>query len=160
MNVLAQEQIRNLEQRLLQMQSIKATLEHLVDCCRGDDRPECRILDSGASHGHSIAQVNSGLPVSFQATFRPAWWALWSSGSASRHPRPRLAQLDATKGPAATLGGPRWQRGSARRRQRLAHRTRAIGTQPYLTLSLVLPFPRCALYSGTYTLLYQSLSTK
>ena len=49
MNVLAQEQIRNLEQRLLQMQSIKATLEHLVDCCRGDDRPECPILDALAT---------------------------------------------------------------------------------------------------------------
>ena len=47
--VLAEEQIRDLEQRLLQMQSIKATLEHLVHCCRGDDRPECPILDALAA---------------------------------------------------------------------------------------------------------------
>jgi Cu(I)-responsive transcriptional regulator len=47
--ILAQEQIRDLEQRLLQMQSIKATLEHLVHCCRGDDRPECPILDALAT---------------------------------------------------------------------------------------------------------------
>lgn len=51
--VLAQEQIRDLEQKLLQMQSIKATLEQLVHCCRGDDRPECPILDALATSSAS-----------------------------------------------------------------------------------------------------------
>jgi MerR family copper efflux transcriptional regulator len=42
---LALEHIRELDQKLLEMQSMKATLEHLVHCCHGDDRPECPILD-------------------------------------------------------------------------------------------------------------------
>ena len=25
---------------------MKATLEHLVHCCHGDDRPECPIIDT------------------------------------------------------------------------------------------------------------------
>lgn len=58
--VLAQEQIRDLEQKLLQMQSIKATLEHLVHCCRGDDRPECPILDALATP--SVEQEASRRP--------------------------------------------------------------------------------------------------
>jgi MerR family copper efflux transcriptional regulator len=29
---------------------MKSTLEHLVRCCHGDDRPECPILDSLASN--------------------------------------------------------------------------------------------------------------
>jgi nitrile hydratase accessory protein len=28
-----------------------ATLEHLVDCCHGDDRPECPIIDTLAAEG-------------------------------------------------------------------------------------------------------------
>lgn len=60
--VMAQEQIRDLEQRLLQMQSIKATLEHLVHCCRGDDRPECPILDALATS--SANQESSRRPPS------------------------------------------------------------------------------------------------
>jgi len=38
--------------------AMKATLEHLVHCCHGDERPECPILDVLASNappgaGHS-----------------------------------------------------------------------------------------------------------
>jgi len=29
---------------------MKSTLEHLVHCCHGDDRPECPILDGLASN--------------------------------------------------------------------------------------------------------------
>jgi hypothetical protein len=31
------------------LQAMKATLEHLVQCCHGDDRPDCPIIDSLAS---------------------------------------------------------------------------------------------------------------
>lgn len=43
---LAMDHIRELEQKLLEMQSMKAALEHLVHCCQGDERPECPILES------------------------------------------------------------------------------------------------------------------
>lgn len=38
---LAQEHIRELEQKAQELMEMKAALEHLVLCCRGDDRPEC-----------------------------------------------------------------------------------------------------------------------
>lgn len=30
---------------------MKATLEHLVHCCRGDERPDCPILENLAEEG-------------------------------------------------------------------------------------------------------------
>jgi Cu(I)-responsive transcriptional regulator len=43
---LAQAHLQELEQKLLELQQMKTALEHLVDCCHGDDRPDCPILDS------------------------------------------------------------------------------------------------------------------
>ena len=43
---LAEAHIQELEQKLQEIQSMKATLEHLVHCCRGDDRPDCPILET------------------------------------------------------------------------------------------------------------------
>lgn len=43
---LAQAHIRELEQKLAETLAMKATLEHLVHCCQGDERPDCPILDS------------------------------------------------------------------------------------------------------------------
>lgn len=43
---LAQAHILELEQKLQELQSMKATLEHLVHCCNGDDRPECPIIET------------------------------------------------------------------------------------------------------------------
>ena len=42
---LALEHIVELEQKIVELQSMKATLAHLVQGCRGDARPECPILD-------------------------------------------------------------------------------------------------------------------
>ncbi len=42
---LAQAHIDQLEAKLRDMQAMKATLEHLVHCCHGDDRPDCPIID-------------------------------------------------------------------------------------------------------------------
>jgi Cu(I)-responsive transcriptional regulator len=42
---LAQAHIQELEQKLQEIQTVKATLEHLVNCCQGDDRPDCPILE-------------------------------------------------------------------------------------------------------------------
>ncbi|MFT7724312.1 MAG: Cu(I)-responsive transcriptional regulator [Roseateles sp.] len=43
---LAQAHIQELEAKLAELQAMKATLAHLVDCCHGDDRPDCPILAS------------------------------------------------------------------------------------------------------------------
>ena len=43
---LAEAHIRELEQKTQDLLAMKATLEHLVQCCHGDDRPDCPILES------------------------------------------------------------------------------------------------------------------
>jgi MerR family copper efflux transcriptional regulator len=48
---LAIAHIRELEQKAQELLAMKATLEHLVHCCHGDDRPECPILESLAAEG-------------------------------------------------------------------------------------------------------------
>ena len=50
---LALAHIQELEQKLQELHAMKATLEHLVHCCHGDDRPDCPILDSLASAAHT-----------------------------------------------------------------------------------------------------------
>ena len=46
---LAEAHIQELEQKAQELLAMKATLQHLVQCCHGDDRPECPILDSLAA---------------------------------------------------------------------------------------------------------------
>ncbi|QIL84066.1 Cu(I)-responsive transcriptional regulator [Diaphorobacter sp. HDW4A] len=46
---VAQTHIENLEERIAAMQAIKRSLQSLVHCCHGDDRPDCPILDDLAS---------------------------------------------------------------------------------------------------------------
>ncbi|HJV68283.1 Cu(I)-responsive transcriptional regulator [Ideonella sp.] len=43
---LAQAHLHELDQKLQELQAMKATLEHLVHCCHGDDRPDCPIIDA------------------------------------------------------------------------------------------------------------------
>jgi MerR family copper efflux transcriptional regulator len=43
---LAQAHIDELDVKIREMTAMKATLEHLVHCCHGDDRPECPILEN------------------------------------------------------------------------------------------------------------------
>lgn len=43
---LAQAHIAELGRKLEEIHAMKATLEHLVRCCHGDDRPECPIIES------------------------------------------------------------------------------------------------------------------
>ena len=47
---LATEHLRELDQKIAQMQAMKATLERLASHCHGDDRPECPILDELATN--------------------------------------------------------------------------------------------------------------
>lgn len=48
---LAEAHIQELEQKAQELLAMKATLEQLVHCCHGDDRPECPILETLASEG-------------------------------------------------------------------------------------------------------------
>jgi Cu(I)-responsive transcriptional regulator len=42
---LAQAHIAELDAKLVELHAMKATLAHLVQCCHGDDRPDCPIID-------------------------------------------------------------------------------------------------------------------
>lgn len=42
---IASVHIADLDERIQALVAMKQTLQHLVDCCRGDHRPECPILD-------------------------------------------------------------------------------------------------------------------
>ena len=43
---LARQHIEELENKAQELLAMKSALEHLVKCCRGDDRPECPIIES------------------------------------------------------------------------------------------------------------------
>jgi Cu(I)-responsive transcriptional regulator len=42
---IAMKHVGDLERRLAEMAAMKRTLERLADCCHGDARPDCPILD-------------------------------------------------------------------------------------------------------------------
>jgi MerR family copper efflux transcriptional regulator len=42
---IAQKHAQDLGQRIVAMQEMQRTLQHLIHCCHGDERPECPILD-------------------------------------------------------------------------------------------------------------------
>jgi Cu(I)-responsive transcriptional regulator len=42
---IAQKHAGELAQRIAQMQEMQRTLQHLIHCCHGDERPECPILE-------------------------------------------------------------------------------------------------------------------
>jgi len=42
---LAQAHIEELDEKLKELQAMKATLEHLVHSCHGDERPDCPIIE-------------------------------------------------------------------------------------------------------------------
>lgn len=47
---LAQEKVDEIDRKIEELSSMRATLAHLADTCHGDDRPECPILDDLAAH--------------------------------------------------------------------------------------------------------------
>lgn len=58
---LAQAHIQALEAKAQELLAMKATLEHLVHCCHGDDRPDCPILDTlaGSAADPEPMQLNT-----------------------------------------------------------------------------------------------------
>jgi MerR family copper efflux transcriptional regulator len=60
---LAQAHIEELDAKLAELQAMKATLEHLVHCCHGDDRPDCPIIESLAQpHEADTAAAAASVP--------------------------------------------------------------------------------------------------
>jgi Cu(I)-responsive transcriptional regulator len=57
---LAQAHIQELEEKVKEVQAMKATLEHLVDCCHGDDRPDCPIIETLADRTLPASVASSG----------------------------------------------------------------------------------------------------
>jgi Cu(I)-responsive transcriptional regulator len=43
---IAAQNLHRIEEKITDLQSMAATLSHLVDSCAGDDRPDCPILKS------------------------------------------------------------------------------------------------------------------
>ncbi|RMX03004.1 Cu(I)-responsive transcriptional regulator [Corticibacter populi] len=56
---IAQQHLLMLRQRIAEMQAMHETLASLVQCCQGDARPECPILEDLASPRHRKAPAPS-----------------------------------------------------------------------------------------------------
>lgn len=56
---IAQQHVADLDRRLTELQAMRDTLQHLVACCQGNNRPDCPILDQLDSHVAGLA----GLPT-------------------------------------------------------------------------------------------------
>jgi MerR family copper efflux transcriptional regulator len=54
---IAVKHVEDLNQRITEMTAMKRTLENLIDCCHGNNRPDCPILDE-------LGQVDLKLPAS------------------------------------------------------------------------------------------------
>jgi MerR family copper efflux transcriptional regulator len=46
---IAQRHLADIDAKIAEMAAMRKTLQHLVHCCGGDDRPDCPILDELAS---------------------------------------------------------------------------------------------------------------
>lgn len=42
---IAKQHLSVIDDKIEQLQSMRSTLAHLIDCCSGDSRPDCPILD-------------------------------------------------------------------------------------------------------------------
>ena len=63
---IAQQHIDDLSERIAQMQAMQRSLQTLVSCCQGNDRPDCPILDdlaSGQAEPHAPGALRKMLPI-------------------------------------------------------------------------------------------------
>jgi len=69
---LAQAQLEELDRKLQEVQAMKAALEHLIDGCHGDDRPDCPIIDTLAEERAVVPPSAGGVNTrSATAGLRP-----------------------------------------------------------------------------------------
>ncbi|MBC7608672.1 MAG: Cu(I)-responsive transcriptional regulator [Polaromonas sp.] len=57
---IAVKHLEDLNQRINEMLAMKRALEHLIDCCHGNGRPDCPILDELGNAGASNKTDNRG----------------------------------------------------------------------------------------------------
>jgi len=69
---LAEAHIKELDQKAQELLTMKATLQHLVKCCHGDDRPECPILESLAGDGAEPPFETAQAPTGRKGNLRAA----------------------------------------------------------------------------------------
>ncbi|MCV2445246.1 Cu(I)-responsive transcriptional regulator [Acinetobacter bereziniae] len=55
---LAQSHIKKLELRIFELQKMTETLQNLINCCAGDHRPDCPILDGLQTTDLEISDVH------------------------------------------------------------------------------------------------------
>lgn len=55
---IALEHVATLREKILELQEMVATLEHLAQHCRGDSRPDCPIMDDLSGKAASFASRN------------------------------------------------------------------------------------------------------
>lgn len=60
---LALAQVADLRRRILSMEAMVETLEHLAECCHGDDRPDCPILADLEGETSRVSPGPRGVPV-------------------------------------------------------------------------------------------------
>lgn len=48
---VAEDHLKEIDLKIAQLQSMRATLAHLVKACHGDNRPDCPILEDLSGHG-------------------------------------------------------------------------------------------------------------
>lgn len=56
--LLAQSHIQKLEERIQDLQQMAQTLQNLVDCCAGDHRPDCPILEGLKEPSHEMKEIH------------------------------------------------------------------------------------------------------
>jgi MerR family copper efflux transcriptional regulator len=56
---IALQHVGELEQRITELSEMRNTLAHLADCCHGDDRPDCPILQGLATTDNSSDRCHS-----------------------------------------------------------------------------------------------------
>lgn len=49
---LAEAHLKDIDKKLLELESLRSTLSALVEACRGDNRPDCPILERFAEKAH------------------------------------------------------------------------------------------------------------
>ena len=49
---IAAEHVAALDAKMAEMAAMRKTLQHLIHCCSGDERPDCPILDELAQERH------------------------------------------------------------------------------------------------------------
>ncbi|MDF0603453.1 Cu(I)-responsive transcriptional regulator [Psychromarinibacter sp. C21-152] len=56
---IAEEHLERIDDKIAQLQSMRATLAHLVQACAGDHRPDCPILEDLARDGTGAAGADA-----------------------------------------------------------------------------------------------------